>query len=713
MTANETVADKSSWFHDLFLGSLARTASTLFAFIIIVTLTSAGYSLVTSAHEKALRDDMNSNEARKVRLLVELTALQKKIQIDVIQVQQFLSDYSATRGLDGQEDGLPNAEKFAQKFVQDTAAAKKTAGEFGAPALVDVLGKLEKQFPAFYSGGVAMAKVYAADGPSEGNKLMQAFDKISDQMQEALNHSDEAFDDAKKRWEAANANIDAELDALRSKSQFASLLSISMSVLACIFGIVAVRFWIVSPISRVASRFMQLANGSKSVAVETTNRRDEIGNLIQTFNKFRAIVLEAEAGRIRAREQDELLESEHQRAEAERERLEADKSESLFAMIEQVEKETKSVVKIVVEQIMDLTNTTTKMSDAADRLGDTSSFVTNLAGEALNTTRSALDSTQALSTSIELVAARVQDAKAVSDEAVTVSQQANGNIEALSKSVTEIDEVTSLIMSIARQTGLLALNAGVEAARAGDQGLGFAILAKEVKSLSEKTFEATTRIGQLITQVRTSANSTVESVNDISSAVDRVSQASEEIFEAIREQVETTKRIASDVQGTTTAITNVAQQIRHVDNEVNGTRSMAKNVENVCSDVSNDVGLLQKTLVKIVRTCSAVVDRRAHLRTPLNTTGSIDIGGKAIKVSVIDVSEGGAQISGQIPPHLTSFNLRVSGFRLPIPARLVSMEDHIANVAFEVDEMMVAKIRTFLDNSTPSVNEIVGLRMSA
>ena len=339
--------------------------------------------------------------------------------------------------------------------------------------------------------------------------------------------------------------------------------------------------------------------------------------------------------------------------------------------------------------------------------------MTDLAGGALTTTRSALSSTQELSNSIDLVATRVRDAKSVSDDAVNVTLEASGNIEALSKSVTEIDEVTALIMNIARQTGLLALNAGVEAARAGDQGLGFAILAREVKSLSEKTFEATTRIGELISQVRTSTTGTVESVNNISAAIDRVSRASEEISQAIMDQVSTTRRIAKDVEETTSAIANVAQQIRHVDNEVVGARALAKQVDTVCTDISHDVSAMQKALVKIVRTSSAVVDRRATTRTSLHTVGTIEAGGVQVKVSIIDISEGGAQISGQLPPRLGTFRLRVSGIERPLPARVISMEAGIANVAFDIDEGAVREIRAFIERVTPSLGAGPGLRLSA
>ena len=318
MAANGFESDGRNNLLDFFLGSLARAASSLFALIILITVVSSGYSLMTSEREKSLRDEMTAREAKNVQLLVKLTGLVKKIQIDVIQVQQFLSDYSATRGLDGHDDGLPSAENFAQQFTADAAAAKDAAREFNAPALIDVLTNMEGQFPAYYSQGVVMAKVYAAEGPGEGNKLMGAFDTVSDEMQEQLTRSDAALEESKAQWEKANALADEQLEMLRSNARFATLVSFMASVLACVLGIISVRIWIVAPIVRVADNFMRLARGSMDYDVIKSGRRDEIGDLIRTFNTFRTIVTEAEAGRIRARQQDELLASHQQLAETER-----------------------------------------------------------------------------------------------------------------------------------------------------------------------------------------------------------------------------------------------------------------------------------------------------------------------------------------------------------------------------------------------------------
>lgn len=79
--------------------------------------------------------------------------------------------------------------------------------------------------------------------------------------------------------------------------------------------------------------------------------------------------------------------------------------------------------------------------------------------------------------------------------------QASEKIQSLEKKTGEIQSITDVINSISEQTNLLALNAAIEAARAGEQGRGFAVVADEVRALASKTAEATAKIGEMLTQI--------------------------------------------------------------------------------------------------------------------------------------------------------------------------------------------------------------------
>src|SRR5699024_3877980 len=107
----------------------------------------------------------------------------QQLKIDVVQVQQFLTDISATRALDGLDDGFELAEQHAENFrtVIDDLKAISTSTE------QQELDQFLTDFEAFYETGIEMANGYIESGPSEGNQLMLQFDEASETLNEEIN----------------------------------------------------------------------------------------------------------------------------------------------------------------------------------------------------------------------------------------------------------------------------------------------------------------------------------------------------------------------------------------------------------------------------------------------------------------------------------------------------------------------------------------------
>ena len=167
-----------------------------------------------------------------------------------------------------------------------------------------------------------------------------------------------------------------------------------------------------------------------------------------------------------------------------------------------------------------------------------------------------------------------QIAKVVQDSAQTV--------ERLGSSSQQIGEITQVIDDIADQTNLLALNAAIEAARAGEQGRGFAVVADEVRKLAERTSKATTEISSMIQTIQSEAEKAVEAMQRGSNEVDEGIRLADKAGEALsrvvtganstvqrvmqiaaasEEQSATSKQIASAVEQISTLSEKAATDI--------------------------------------------------------------------------------------------------------------------------------------------------------
>ncbi len=199
----------------------------------------------------------------------------------------------------------------------------------------------------------------------------------------------------------------------------------------------------------------------------------------------------------------------------------------------------------------------------------------------------------------------VQSAVSKIQEIATVVSDAAITVEKLGNSSAEIGEIVQVIEEIADQTNLLALNAAIEAARAGEQGRGFAVVADEVRKLAERTATATKQISQTIKQIQKDTGLAVNGMKRGDSEVKQGLTLAEQAGEALVKIVDSTSEVQSMVRASAQAMEQqsstaeeVAKSIEQMSASVEQTTASLSEIAHSTDKLQNSVDDVQNLLTK-------------------------------------------------------------------------------------------------------------------
>lgn len=247
----------------------------------------------------------------------------------------------------------------------------------------------------------------------------------------------------------------------------------------------------------------------------------------------------------------------------------------------------RSKISSVAEAIADAESRSVTVSAASDEMVSTTADIAKNCEQA---SISSNESSQITTTGIH----RVQDTIDKLDTQVEKSKQDAQLVKNLAEQAQKIGTIVQTIDDIASQTNLLALNAAIEAARAGEAGKGFAVVADEVRALASRTSASTQEITRMVSQVQTDANvadeamqASVKVMDGISAETGQLHSILSEVTDKVTEVNAQITQIATAAEEQTTATSEISSNMKNI---TDGSKNLAQELQVVNESISNTHG---------------------------------------------------------------------------------------------------------------------------
>jgi len=346
------------------------------------------------------------------------------------------------------------------------------------------------------------------------------------------------------------------------------------------------KFWMIvrargSRLRNIVRAMVGLAADDLTVSVPDLDVQDEYGDIARLVDIFKMVTVSM----------DHMAEEEVEK------RNKAIQTKQAFEkMANEFENIAGQIADTVAAEATKLQSNAKNLSERADQTSQQTTIVASATEEASASVQSVAAAAEELSASIREINRQVNESSRGAMEAVEQVKRTNATVSTLSEATAQIGDVVKLIKAIAEQTNLLALNATIEAARAGEAGKGFAVVASEVKNLANQTAQATEEISKKIITVQGVSTESVEAIHGIGKTIEHLSEISGSISNAMEQQTTATKEISNNVQQASAGTSEVSRNIVQVNQAAEASHTASTEVLKASGDLSKQADCLRSEI---------------------------------------------------------------------------------------------------------------------